>query len=234
MNRSISLILLVFVWISAFAQDVRTEFIDNLSMVNSHYDNMEQLSVDIEYSVAERSSGKVVETSLGFNVKDGENLYRKSSNTEMITNAAYTVIIEHDAKTIFLMNNDYSGNYKQDDISGSIRQFVDQCSTVRKISSINNCVEYELIIKGQKYDKIIVELDMTNMYIKRVSMFDNPAFAIDDVNKKITSIKYSNLNKNPDLSGIDFTFRKHLLQIGNTIKLTNEFSTFTFYDLRTN
>jgi len=231
-RKTVILILFTLVYLSANCQNSKKEFVSSMAIINNYYDSQNKMEMDVEYTTAERYSQKVIELTLGKNIKSGNNYYRISGNTEIISNEYYHLIIENDAKKMYLLPNEGGQNEQQGITPESINEFVKTCSTIKKISSVNNITEYELILEGQTYDKMLVELDMNNKFIKKIALYDNPDLIKAEIDTHIATIIYSNFSTEPSLAEIDFTLGKYLIQTGNTAKLTKEYSAYEFYDLR--
>lgn len=231
MRKILIIFLLFFCSTIGFTQTVEQV----LSLVSKEYSKKEYLQFSTKYNLYKnKENKKSYESYNGIFKKNKKNeIYQKIDQVEILWNNNYSLKVNHPDKYITL-------SLSQPVTTGEIdfKELADYCK-IKSFKKNGNTWELQLepqAFSSLPYSKIVITINSKYFITKQLFYYNTPIdFSSDYRNQKldypVLEIINSNFNRGV-ISDAYFNVKKYVTEVKNTIKVSNEFNTYTLEDLR--
>lgn len=209
-----------------------------LSAINLAYQNYHRLTMDVNYKVFESwTAANPLQEEKGA-LKRWDNMtWLKIGPMEFLRNPGYSVVVDHDDKTIAIMGIygelpvvDY--NSMLQDMENAL-QF---CQEIKHKDLSNNQGQYDLVFPdaSSTYKKVAIIYDKSTYLLQKIMLYYAQAQDIMDDHEKDApprlEITYSNINTDPTITPETFTYTTFLKKVGNSLVCTEKYVRYELTD----
>ena len=209
---------------------------DDLVKINSHYDNIAVMAMQMDYHVYSSWSSLVpIQTENGELKKKGTSTYTKIGAIESLNTLYYNVIVDNEIKSIAIMpvlrSGESAGNIGS--VTPDLSKILDKCKSVELDEIGSEQKKYTLTMPegGFEYSKLEITYNSKSYLIDMLVMFYRVAQNLegDDDGIKETpriEITYHNYKTKLDFTPATFTYERFLNKKGNEYFCKKQYSSY--------